>query len=64
MRFEFQTLECSHLGYGALQSIFHNEISNDLKLPHINLKQFISAIPSKLLTYLVKEKMINPMLGL
>lgn len=56
MRFEFQTLECSHLGYAALRSIFHNEISNDLKLPHINLKQFISAKPSKLLTYLVKEK--------
>lgn len=56
MRFEFQTLECSHLGYAALQSIFHSEISNDLKVPHINLKQFISAKPSELLTYPVKEK--------
>lgn len=56
MRFESRTLECSHLGYAALESIFHNEISNDLKVPHINLKQFISAKTSKLLTYLVKEK--------
>lgn len=56
MRFEFQTLEYSHLGYAALQNIFHNEISNDLKVLHINLKQFISAKPSKLLTYLVKLK--------
>lgn len=56
MRFDFQTLECSHLGYAALQNIFHNEISNDLKVLHFSIKQFISAKPSKLLTYLVKLK--------
>lgn len=56
MRFEFQTLECSHFGYAALQNIFHDEISNDLKVLHINLKQFISAKLPKLLTYLVKLK--------
>lgn len=56
MKFQFQTLDCSHLGYAALQNIFHNEISDDLKVLHINWKQFISAKLSKLLTYLVKLK--------
>lgn len=56
MRSEFQALECGHLGYAALQNIFHDEISDDLKVLHINLKQFISAKPSKQLTYLVKLK--------
>lgn len=56
MRFEFQTLDCSHLGYAALQNIFHDENSDDLKVLHINMKQFISVKPSKLLTYLVKLK--------
>lgn len=56
MRFKFQTLEDSHLGYAALWSIFQNETSNDLKVPHINLKQLISANPSELMKCLVKEK--------
>lgn len=55
MRFEFQTLEGSHLGYAALQSIFQNEISHDLKVPHINMEQLISAKPSILMKCLVKE---------
>lgn len=54
MRFEFQTLEGSHLGYAALQSIFQNEISHDLKVPHINMEQ-LSAKPSILMKCLVKE---------
>lgn len=56
MRFKSQTLEDSHLGYAALQSIFQNETSNDLKVPHINLKQLISANPSELMKCLVKKK--------
>lgn len=43
------------LGYAALQSIFQNEISHDLKVPHINMKQLMSAKPSILMKCLVKE---------
>lgn len=56
MRFKFQSLEDSHLGYTALRSIFQNETSSDLKVPHSNLKQLINANPSELMKCLVKEK--------